>query len=219
MRDPGSLALPRPLPQARGGQFFIRVGDHLALDFLNTVAAPRGAPIESIGSGHAFLDWLVGSSALAPADAEHVAARWPSVDLDRVAREAVALREWFRTLVARAKVGGLGTLTDLDVEPLNCVLARDVVLQRVEPTAENARMSLVAYRLWNDPGELLAPVATAMADLLCTGDFDLVRRCENPLCTLWFYDRTKGHRRRWCSQAVCGNRAKVAAYRDRKSVV
>ncbi|MEQ1718679.1 MAG: CGNR zinc finger domain-containing protein, partial [Hyphomicrobium sp.] len=26
----------------------------------------------------------------------------------------------------------------------------------------------------------------------------------------------KGHRRRWCSQTMCGNRAKVAAFRERQ---
>jgi predicted RNA-binding Zn ribbon-like protein len=30
---------------------------------------------------------------------------------------------------------------------------------------------------------------------------------------LWFFDRTKSHRRRWCSMAVCGNRHKAARFR------
>ena len=30
-----------------------------------------------------------------------------------------------------------------------------------------------------------------------------------------FLDRTKGHARRWCSMAVCGNRAKAEAHRAR----
>jgi len=75
---------------------------------------------------------------------------------------------------------------------------------------------MVSRHAWRAPAELLVPIASAMADLLSQGETQLVRRCENPVCTLWFYDRTKGHRRRWCSQAVCGNRAKVAAFRVRK---
>jgi predicted RNA-binding Zn ribbon-like protein len=65
----------------------------------------------------------------------------------------------------------------------------------------------------------LAPVAEAVADLLADGDFDLVRHCEGSACVLWFYDRTKGHRRRWCTSTGCGNRAKVAAFRARASQV
>jgi predicted RNA-binding Zn ribbon-like protein len=61
----------------------------------------------------------------------------------------------------------------------------------------------------------LAPVAEAVANLLAEGDFDLVRHCEGNACVLWFYDRTKGHRRRWCTSTGCGNRAKVAAFRAR----
>jgi predicted RNA-binding Zn ribbon-like protein len=36
---------------------------------------------------------------------------------------------------------------------------------------------------------------------------------------MWFYDRTKGHRRRWCTSTGCGNRAKVAAFRARASQI
>ncbi|WP_263365510.1 CGNR zinc finger domain-containing protein [Edaphobacter bradus] len=63
----------------------------------------------------------------------------------------------------------------------------------------------------------LAPVAEAVADLLADGDFELVRHCEGRDCVMWFYDRTKGHRRRWCTSTGCGNRAKVAAFRARAS--
>jgi predicted RNA-binding Zn ribbon-like protein len=63
---------------------------------------------------------------------------------------------------------------------------------------------------------LLVPVAEAVARLLAEGDFSLVRKCESSDCTLWFYDRTKSHHRRWCSMAQCGNRMKVAAFRARR---
>ena len=62
---------------------------------------------------------------------------------------------------------------------------------------------------------ILAPVAEAAADLLATADFRLVKRCEDDTCVLWFSDRTKSHHRRWCSMGICGNRRKVAAYRQR----
>jgi predicted RNA-binding Zn ribbon-like protein len=53
---------------------------------------------------------------------------------------------------------------------------------------------------------------------LVAGDFSLIRRCEHPECVLWFYDRTKAHKRRWCSMALCGNRHKVAQFRKRKAL-
>ena len=193
----------------------IRVGNQLALDFLNTRAAPRGTPIEWIANGRDLLDWLAVAGALDPADAERIAATAPPEALKAVALEAAELREWFRGVVARATIGGLQAVTIEDLAHLNAVLARGAMFQRIEPAHADGRQRVVTASRWHAPGELLVPIAAAMADLVCTGDFHLVRRCENPACTLWFHDTTKGHRRRWCSQAVCGNRAKVAAHRAR----
>ncbi len=53
-------------------------------------------------------------------------------------------------------------------------------------------------------------------ELLVEGDFELVRNCEHPDCILWFYDRTRSHKRRWCSMATCGNRYKAARFRERR---
>ena len=78
-------------------------------------------------------------------------------------------------------------------------------------------LRLRQVRPWDSPEELLHPIAEAAADLICTVDFRLIGACEGSACTLLFLDRTKAHGRRWCSMAVCGNRAKVAAHRARKS--
>jgi predicted RNA-binding Zn ribbon-like protein len=62
---------------------------------------------------------------------------------------------------------------------------------------------------------ILTPVAEAFAALFAEGERSLVRECEAETCSLWFYDRTKAHLRRWCSMDRCGARAKAAAYRAR----
>ena len=72
------------------------------------------------------------------------------------------------------------------------------------------------YRRQESAESIFVPVAEAAIDLLTTGDFDLVKRCENQTCVRWFFDQTKSHRRRWCSMELCGNRHKVAAYRTRR---
>jgi predicted RNA-binding Zn ribbon-like protein len=55
-----------------------------------------------------------------------------------------------------------------------------------------------------------------IASLVATEPPALVKRCAGPGCILWFVDRTKAHRRVFCSATVCGNRAKVAAFRERQ---
>jgi predicted RNA-binding Zn ribbon-like protein len=49
--------------------------------------------------------------------------------------------------------------------------------------------------------------------MLATADFNLVKRCADDTCVLWFSDHYKSHHRRWCNMEIRGNRQKVAAYR------
>ncbi len=99
---------------------------------------------------------------------------------------------------------------------MNELLARDTGYPVVEAGDSEQPLRSRRTRRWTSPDELLHPVAQAVADLVCNEDFRLVRACEGSACTLLFLDRTKAHGRRWCSMAVCGNRAKVAAHRARK---
>jgi predicted RNA-binding Zn ribbon-like protein len=55
----------------------------------------------------------------------------------------------------------------------------------------------------------------AMAKFACEEDFANVKACEGHSCTLIFADHTRRRARRWCSMAICGNRAKQAAHRKR----
>ena len=47
------------------------------------------------------------------------------------------------------------------------------------------------------------------------GSWDRLRGCANPTCRSVFWDRSKNRSGRWCSLSVCGNQAKVRAYRER----
>lgn len=191
----------------------IVVGGHLALDFLNSVAAPQGEPVEFLPNGAALLDWLVATSALDGDEARILGRRFPPAALDATARKAVVLREWLRPIVRRSASRGAASPTGAELRHLNELLARDIAVLEVVPTGSGFATHVV--RRWASAGDLLAPVIAAIADLLTAGDFHLVRSCAGPSCTLWFLDRTKGHRRRWCAMEVCGNRAKVAAHRRR----
>jgi len=208
---------PRPAP--------FRIGDDLALDFLNTTAAPWGRQIEWLADGGDLVAWLEGSGAVPANLAAHTCAHFGSGALDAAASQARELREWFRRFVREhaGKPLGRGALHDL--APLNQLLAQGNAYRRIEIAVagegrggDGARRQALrwqAERRWDSPQSLLLPIAEAMGDLVCQKDFTLVRKCEGPACTLWFLDVSKGHGRRWCSMAMCGNRAKVAAHRDR----
>jgi predicted RNA-binding Zn ribbon-like protein len=84
------------------------------------------------------------------------------------------------------------------------------------PARDNASgLEFRTMRRWRSPEGLLLPVGEALAKFVCEEDFSNVKACEGPACTLMFADHTRGHARRWCSMAICGNRAKQAAHRSR----
>jgi predicted RNA-binding Zn ribbon-like protein len=195
------------------------VGEHLALDFLNTTATPRGELIEWLGDGNDLVDWLEQARAIEPAAATRIRESGRDA-LDKVAGQAREFRQWLRGFVT-ARMGKPLRATAAAVAPLNELLARDNSFQRVEAAGRDAeggrRLRLRRVHRWEDPGELLGPIAAAAADLICNQDFRLIRSCEGSACMLVFLDRTKAHARRWCSMAVCGNRAKAAAHRARRA--
>jgi predicted RNA-binding Zn ribbon-like protein len=62
---------------------------------------------------------------------------------------------------------------------------------------------------------LLAAIARSAAEILDEGKGTRLRACGNPNCSFFFYDKSRTHKRRWCSMALCGNRHKVAAFAKR----
>jgi len=192
-----------------------------ALDFLNTLAIPVDVEVEWLGSGEDLLAWLEAAKLLDQAALDEVRALATPEQLDAVAAQARALREWLRGFVQRHRGKPLARSAEGELEPLNGLLARDRTLTQTVARAKadmrdgDAALKLVARRRWQSAADLLLPIAQAIAELVTTADFAEVKHCEGPTCVLHFLDTTRGGRRRWCSMAVCGNRAKQAAHRDR----
>ena len=195
----------------------IFVGGAPGLDFLNSIATPVDIPVDWIDDGEGLLSWLA-EAKLVPADAlASIRAGARPAELDKVAAEARGLREWFRGFVQRHKGRPLSAADLAELAPLNRLLARDGSFSRIvpEPGSEEAPLRLRLERNWSSPETLLLPIAQVLAELVCSEDFAKLKACEGPVCTLYFVDRTRGAARRWCSMAICGNRAKQAAHRHR----
>ncbi len=62
---------------------------------------------------------------------------------------------------------------------------------------------------------LIADLARDAVDLLGGPLAERIRECEADDCALLFLDASRAGRRRWCSMAACGARAKMVAYRAR----
>jgi predicted RNA-binding Zn ribbon-like protein len=203
---------------AHGRPPAIFIADALALDFLNSVATPADIEIDWIEDGEGFLEWLEQAQLVPPDLPKALRAQAMPGQIDNVAAQARSLREWFRKFV-RSRTGRPLVAKDLQkLEPLNRLLERDERFSHIEVShaGEGANaLELRNMRRWRTPESLLLPIGEALAKFVCEEDFSNVKACEGATCTLMFADHTRGRARRWCSMAICGNRAKQAAHRQR----
>jgi predicted RNA-binding Zn ribbon-like protein len=193
------------------------IAGDLALDFLNSVATAIDVPVDWLDDGDGLLSWLAQAQLVSAAVLRQARSQSSLGELNKVAEQARELREWFRGFVERHRGRPL-TRDDLKkLERLNRLLERDDSFSQIAPAAskEGNAFELRVMRKWRSPEGLLFPIAEAIARFVCSEDFAYVKACEGPTCTLFFADQTRSRARRWCSMAICGNRAKQAAHRQR----
>jgi predicted RNA-binding Zn ribbon-like protein len=195
----------------------IFIADSLGLDFLNSIATPVDTPVDWLDSGDGLLGWLA-QAKLVPADVlEELKARAMPGELDEVADHARVLREWFRGFVRKHMGLPLTPKSLQQLDRLNRLLEHDEIFSRISRyhNGDGVHLELRMMRRWRSPGSLLLPIAEVLAKFVCEEDFADVKACEGHACTLMFADRTRRRARKWCSMAICGNRAKQAAHRSR----
>jgi len=195
----------------------IFVADAPALDFLNSVAIPLDEPVDWLDSGAGWLDWLHQAGWVEELVLKRLRSQAMPDELDNVAAQARSLREWFRGIALKYQGRPLEPEALVELAPLNRLLERDEKFSRVTlGSGDTPVLEWRTERHWRSPDSLLLPLGEVLAEFVCTEDFSNVKSCEGVNCTLMFVDHTRGRKRRWCSMAVCGNRAKAAAHRERQ---
>lgn len=189
------------------------LGSHLAMDFLNTTLSPQGKPIELISDGESFAEWLASAGMLDASSASKLKRRFGAEALDDAAAEVRKFRDWAAGWISRWRDAPGGDY-EAELRRLNRLLERAKGYR--EAVATKSGLQLIERYHIDSADELIVLVATQVALLIANEQPSLVKRCAGTGCTLWFLDRTKAHGRLFCSTAVCGNRAKVAAFRERQ---
>lgn len=192
-------------------------GGDLALDFVNTWADRARPETDQLGSYQRLVEFARKAQAVD----EGQALAWGTAALldARSASEALKaarrLRESLYGLFSSQVVGG----------PVN---PED--LARVNRSIRSAFPNLEIRSLGEDLAwavdnggplrldSVLWPIVRSAARLLTSSELGLVRECEAGDCTWLFLDRSRTGKRRWCSMASCGNRAKARRHylRQRK---
>lgn len=188
---------------------FVFVGNHRALDFVNTEVAADGAPRDLLGSFSDLVRWLERAGAIDHSAAGSALRRWSGKrPAETVLADARELRSALRRLADAAAAGR--AIPRASLEAVNSLLARGAATTRV--VSGEAGFGMQHGLRLEAPADLLVPIAEAAADLLCHADLRRVRRCAHPACVLYFLDGTKNGTRRWCDMRTCGNRVNAAAY-------
>lgn len=192
---------------------FLFVGNHLALDFLNTRPVQNGEAVELLPDFDALLRWFKAADLLSSGDVANLRRQWGESIQGRQVVEAMReLRERLRKEVVTREQGG--AVHRAAIDELNRLMAEHPMLARLKASG-----SAPTTELWFDPRrpeDLFAPLAHSAATLFADLDRNRVRKCRQ--CVLHFYDTSKKGTRRWCSMRLCGNRLKVAAYAARRRV-
>ncbi|WP_432116094.1 CGNR zinc finger domain-containing protein [Streptomyces sp. S1] len=163
-------------------------GEPLSLDLLNTRWVEEGVRRDLLTGVEGLAVWLAAHGLEG-----------------RFAADATTLRH---TLAAR---NALAALVDRPGDP-DAAARVDAVLGhgriRATLTAEGpGEEAEFADPAWG-PGWT---AARAHLDLLRTAP-DRIRACAHEACILHFFDTSRNGTRRWCSMAVCGNRAKASRH-------
>jgi predicted RNA-binding Zn ribbon-like protein len=177
---------------------FLFIGGRVCLDFVNTEIVVNGQRRDLLPGFPDLVAWLTQANVLEPPQSrEALKHRGESVF-----RRAMDLRARLREMATGRPTSALDSINAL----LRQGYGYEQLVRGRSGFARRFHLQL------DDPLNLLVPIAEDASDLLCDGDLSLVKKCKCPGCILFFYDTTKSHTRQWCSMALCGNRAKVAAH-------
>jgi len=191
------------------------LGGHAVLDFLNTAGGDSKArDVDRLESFSDLLTWAKASAIIDNHEfsaLERIAARSPDTAIECL-REVRKQREClYRYIIAVASRGAVQQ-ADRDLVERNCKVA----FRQAQLLPGLTGVSQWQIRL-DDVGLRLVKLRLDLAtSTLITGAVSAdIRQCE--MCTWLFIDPSSSKRRRWCSMALCGNRAKVQRhyYRSR----
>jgi predicted RNA-binding Zn ribbon-like protein len=165
--------------------------------FVNTIDLEEGT--EELSGRDELAGWLVHHE-LAPAGLVAT-----SADVEH----AVGLREALRAVLVAHNADGF---VHGDVAAaLDRAAVRSELRLRFDKTGSGT-LEPEAGGVDGALGRLLAIVHRSAAD----GTWSRLKACRDETCEWAFYDHTKNRSGAWCNMAVCGNRAKARAYRERR---
>lgn len=183
-------------------------GGRLCLNFAATLGTRHTTPIERLPNQAALARWIAEAGLADGPDAVDASST--------VMTDVRELREAIYRLVLAVMHGQ--DLAHEDLARVNTASAQPDLAPQLDRVSQGTGDRLQPAIRWMSGAGAGAGVATVARDavvLLSSPVFTRVKECENPECSLLFFDESQARRRRWCSMERCGNLAKLATYRSR----
>jgi predicted RNA-binding Zn ribbon-like protein len=195
--------------KGQGKKAFIFLGNQTSLDFINTLIARNGQPVDLIETFSDFVTWLVQARLIDAEEAKKAERQWVNqAEGRRTLDHARDFRATLHEMVERIAAGK--TVPQAAIEAINGWLRHRVGYPQL--TRRSGKFERTFQSGSQEANQLLGLLAESASDLLTHCDRALIKKCQNRECVLFFYDTTKNHARHWCSMSICGNRMKVAKH-------
>lgn len=195
-----------------GKSTFLFIGNHLALDFINTEIIVKGERTDLLGDFSTLLSWLVEADVLTLPQSDTIRTALTHEEGSMWLERAKILRTDLRTLAERLATNK--TIPESAIKSVNGSLSQRPGYLQLVKTKEGFEQRF--HSIVDTHKSLMAPIAEAASNLLCDATPTLIKKCANDACILYFYDNSKNHTRTWCSMQLCGNRMKVASFFERQ---
>lgn len=189
------------------------VGNHVALDLVNTVARRLDPErrVDRLRDAEAVVRWARFVDLIGDAGAVEFAEQADDAELvSGVAAQVRALRERLYQVLQPMASGK---------EPAPGVVAE--LLSWLFDVLRSAEVAAVMPLRWSVPLRTVRDIPTELGlwawHLLEHEDRRRLRQCRDPGCGWLFLDRTKNASRVWCSSADCGNRTRARRHYQRRT--
>jgi predicted RNA-binding Zn ribbon-like protein len=171
----------------------------LSLNFVATVRHRGSLPRDLLASPDALAKWF-GSAGCSSSAAEIS---------DQDLQGALLLREAiYRVLSALVEKKRPASI---DMKLINSAAAESLAVPQIEfPTCR------VRWESARPAKACLAEVARDAVMVIGGSDRQRLKMCDSSSCRMLFADNSPANRRRWCAMSICGNRAKIKEFREKK---
>ncbi len=204
---------------------FLFLSNHPALDLLNTELNYQDQRFDLIQNPEELLRWLLEAKQITPKAHQEASQRLSSlseVQKTCLISHFTTCRRLFRDVLQSA--GQKAVLQEVAQSELGLSafnqfiqdfpITKTLVLGTCSPKASPIFIEEASTLPF--PMSLLQGVIATCLDCLTRVPLSRIHQCENEPCVLLFWDTSKNQTRRWCSMELCGNRMKVASFRERQ---